>query len=192
MAHNFYKILRRGPARIVIGALMGLSMINLALAETTIVTLKDGTEYEIETIRGLPKPFENDYIRVRDLGLSVSINRDNLDAPPFVRVLIAELRTEGEFTVTITTPLDSTACMRLEAKGPGIARLNFFPQADYPLVWEGIDQPGIHWFPFHFVFEDKHSEDRFEFTQWAQMDSTVWKRLSDSIKKDIQRLRRKK
>lgn len=107
-------------------------------------------------------------------------------------MLIAELLTEGEFTVTVTTPLDSTARTRLEAKGPGKVMLSFFPQADYPLVWDGLDQPGVHWFPFHFAFEGKHSEDRFEFMQWAQMDHKTWKQLSDRMEKDIQLLRKTK
>lgn len=167
-------------------------MTNTATAETTKVTLKDGKEYKIETVNGMPQPFQNEHIRVHDLGISVSITPDNLDAPPFVRVLQAVLLTEGDFTVTVTTPLDSKASTRLEAKGPGKIMLNFFRQADYPKAWAGIDQPGVHWFPFHFVFEDKNSEKRFEFMQWTQMDYKTWKPASDQIKKDIQRLRKTK
>jgi len=69
------------PARIIALAIMGLSVVNVTLAETTLVTLKDGKEYKVETVRGLPVPFRNDYIKVHDLGISVSLNLDNLDAP---------------------------------------------------------------------------------------------------------------
>ena len=174
----------------VAGTFISLLTANAVTADTTVVKLKDGKEYKIETDRGMPTPFQNEHIRVHDLGISVSITLDNLDAPPFVRVLKAVLHTEGDYTVTVTTPLDSKASARLEAKGPGRIMLNFFPQADYPLVWEGIDQPGVHWFPFHFVFEDKQSDNRFEFTQWAQMDYKTWKPASDRIKKDIEQLRK--
>jgi hypothetical protein len=66
--------------------------------------------------------------------------------------------------------------------------LRFFPQADYPRIWEEMDQPGVHWFPFHFVFEEKQSKNRFEFTQWAQMDYETWKQmldLNEKMKRDL-------
>jgi len=76
----------------------------------------------------------------------------------------------------------------LAATGPGRIVLRFFPQADYPQVWEGIDAPGVSWFPFHFVFEDKQSGSRFEFTQWAQMDDQTWKQTQDMIEKAKQQM----
>ncbi len=78
---------------------------------------------------------------------------------------------KGQFAVTVTTPLDKSASATFEVAGPGEIDLSFFPQEKYPLIWEGIDQPGVHWFPFHFVFEEKQSKERFEFTQWLQIDS---------------------
>ena len=189
MKNTFLEKLRGAAAFVFIGVITGISVAQLTFAETTVVTLKDGREYEVETANGLPDPFRNESIRVHDLGVSVRINVKNLDAPPYVRVLKAELLTEGEFTVTVTTPLDSAAVARLEAKGPGKFVLNFFPKADYPRVWEGIDQPGVHWFPYHFLFEDNHSEKRFEFMQWAQMDYKTWKPVSERIDKDIQQIR---
>jgi len=192
MNNAFLKIIRGMATCVFIGVIIGLLGAKVTLAETTLVTLQDGKKYEIETVNGLPTAFKNEFIRVHDLGVSIRIALDNLDAPPYVRVLKAELLTKGEFTVTVTTPLDTAACARLEAIGPGRVMLNFFPQADYPRVWEGIDQPGVHWFPFHFVFEDKHSEKRFEFTQWAQIDYKIWKPVSEQIEKDIQRIRETK
>ena len=189
MKNTFMKKLRRAAAFVSIGVITGLSVVQVAFAETILVTLKDGQEYEVETVNGLPKPFTNESIRVHDLGVSIRINVKNLDAPPYVRVLKAELLTEGEYTVTVTTPLDKAAVARFEATGPGKFVLNFFPKADYPRVWEGMDQPGVHWFPFHFLFEDNHSEKRFQFTQWAQMDHQTWKPISERIEKDIQQIR---
>ena len=189
MKNTFPKKFRVAVAFVFIGVITGLSVVQVTLAETTLVTLKDGQEYEVETVNGLPKPFRNESIRVHDLGVSARINVKNLDAPPYVRVLKAELLTEGEFTVTVTTPLDNEAVVRFEASGPGKFVRNFFPKADYPRVWVGFDQPGVHWFPFHFLFEDNHSEKRFEFTQWAQMDYKTWKPISERIEKDIQQIR---
>ncbi len=162
-------------------------MASLASADSTTVKLKDGKTYEVETVRGLPVPFSNDQIRVRDLGVTASFGPDKADAPPFVRVLVADLIARGQFDVTVTTPLDSSASVTLKAAGPGRIMLHFFPQADYPLIWEGIDQPGVHWFPFHFVFEKKRSKNRFEFTQWAQMDGTAWKQQRDLREQMIQK-----
>ena len=162
-------------------------MVGCASTAPTRVTLKDGKTYEVETVRGLPIRFANDQIRVQDLGITARFMPDKADAPPFVRVLVAELIARGRFAVTITTPLDSSASATLEATGPGRIMLHFFPQADYPRIWEGMDQPGVHWFPFHFVFEEKQSKKRFEFTQWAQMDYGTWKQmleLNEMMKRD--------
>lgn len=150
-----------------------------ASAVTTMVTLNDGKTYEVATVRGLPSRFANDQISVIDLGITARFAPDHADAPPYVRLLVADLIAAGQFAVTITTPLDSSASATLEATGPGKITLQFFPQADYPRVWEGIDQPGVHWFPFHFVFEEKQAKQRFEFTQWAQLDDRTWKEVQD-------------
>jgi len=153
--------------------------VGYAATAPTRVTLKDGRTYEVETVRGLPVGFANDQIRVLDLGITARSTPGNADVPPFVRVLVAELIAGGQFAVTVTTPLDSSASATLEATGPGRIMLRFFPQADYPRIWEGMDQPGIHWFPFHFAFEEKQSKKRFEFTQWAQMDYSTWKEMRE-------------
>ncbi len=155
------------------------------------ITLKNGETYEIETVRGLPTRFQSDQIKVRLLGVTALFIPDKMDAPPFVWTLVAELKTKDQFTVTVNTPLDKTATTTLEASGPGVVRLRFFPQADYPVIWEGIDQPGVHFFPFHFVFNGKETQQRFEFTQWAQMDDRTWKEASEHIEKVKQMMRKK-
>jgi len=164
--------------RTIAGACIGVLMASYASADSTTVKLKDGKAYEVETVRGLPIRFANDQIRVRDLGASASFTPGKANAA-FVWVLVADLIATGQFEVTVSTPLDSSASAPLKATGPGKIMLHFFSQTDYPLIWEGIDQPGVHWFPFHFVFEDKQSKSRFEFTQWAQMDYSTWKEMRD-------------
>ena len=154
----------------------------------TRVTLKDGKTYEVKTVRGIPVRYQDDRIRVLDLGITARFIPGKADARPFVRVLVAELLAEGQFEVTVTTPLDSSASATLNATGPGRIMLHFFPQADYPLIWEGIDQPGVHWFPFHFKFEEKQSRRFFEVIQWAQMDYETWKQmreLTERMKRDF-------
>jgi len=118
---------------------------------------------------------------VLDLGITAHFIPGKADASPFVRVLVANLLVEGQFEVTVTTPLDRSASAILKATGPGRITLQFFPQADYPLVWEGIDQPGVHWFPFHFRFEEKQSGFYFNVIQWAQMDDRTWKEQSELV-----------
>lgn len=163
-------------------------MVGCASTAPTRVTLKDGKTYEVETVRGLPVGFANDQIRVQDLGVTASFTPGKAGATPYIRVLVADLIATGQFEVTVTTPLDSSASAILTATGPSRIMLRFFPQADYPRIWEGIDQPGVHWFPFHFVFEEKQSKKRFEFTQWAQEDYESWKQmldLNEKMKRDF-------
>lgn len=151
-------------------------------AQTT-VTLRDGSTHQVETVRGVPVRFSSKQIRVQDLGITARFRPESLEAPPFVRVLVAELLVKGQFSVTVTSILDGSATATLTASGPGKVVLPFFAQADYPKVWEGIDAPGVHWFPFHFVFADDASGGRFEFTQWAQMDDRTWKEAQKMVEK---------
>lgn len=198
MSANHVSRVSRIKVRTMVALSTVIFMTGCASTGPTKVTLRDGKTYEIETARGLPVRFANDRIRVQDLGITARFKRDKPDAASFVRVLVAELTTRGRFAVTITTPLDSSASATLEATGPGRIVLHFFPQADYPLIWEGIDRPGVHWFPFHFVFEEKQSKygagehtwfawadksgpKRFEFTQWAQMDDRTWKEARELV-----------
>ncbi len=173
--------------RTIVAVCAVVLMASCASTTPTRVTLKDGRSYEVETVRGLPVRFANDQIRVQDLGAAASFTPGKADATQYIRVLVADLIATGQFEVTVTTPLDSSASATLKATGPGRIMLRFFPQADYPRIWEGMDQPGIHWFPFRFVFEEKQSKKRFEFTQWAQMDYETWKQmleLNEKMKRD--------
>lgn len=153
------------------------------------VTLRDGKTYEVETFRGLPKNHSSSDIRVRGLGIAAAFTRDHTDAPPFEWALEAALLAKGQFEVTITTPLDSSASEHLSAYTSTIT-LHFFPRSKYPRIWEGIDQPGVHWFPFHFVFEEKQSSKRFEFTQWAQIDYETWRESRDMVEKMKEKMKR--
>ncbi len=173
--------------RTIVAVCAVVLMASCASTTPTRVTLKDGRSYEVETVRDLPVRFANDQIRVQDLGAAASFTPGKADATQYIRVLVADLIATGQFEVTVTTPLDSSASATLKATGPGRIMLRFFPQADYPRIWEGMDQPGIHWFPFRFVFEEKQSKKRFEFTQWAQMDYETWKQmleLNEKMKRD--------
>jgi len=147
--------------RTIVAVCAVVLMASCASTAPTRVTLKDGRSYEVETVRGLPVRFANDQIRVQDLGAAASFTPGKADATQYIRVLVADLIATGQFEVTVTTPLDSSASATLKATGPGRIMLRFFPQADYPRIWEGMDQPGIHWFPFRFVFEEKQSKKRF-------------------------------
>jgi hypothetical protein len=147
------------------------------------VTLRNGETYQVDTVRGLPVRFASDQIRVNDVGITALLKPDSPDAPPWVWVFTAELRDKGRFGVTVTTALDKTASTSFEVVGPGRIGRQFFPQADYPLVWQDIDQPGTHWFPFHFVFVEKESGKRFELTQWAQIDDGTMSELRALIEK---------
>lgn len=176
-------LLRIGGLSFVICTLLPLA----SEAQTT-VTLRDGKTYQVETVRGLPVRFANEQIKVQDLGITARFMPGKPEVSPYVRVLIAELLVKGQFSVTVTSPLDSSATTTLAASGPGRIMLRFFPQAEFPKIWEGIDSPGIHWFPFHFVFEDKQSGSRFEFTQWAQIDDQTWKQTQEMVEKAKQQM----
>lgn len=177
-------------ARMFSVLILMVSCASMALAEN--VTLKDGKTYEVQTVRGLPVQFFNDQIRVRDLGITARFRAEQADAPPYVWILVAELTEQGRFAVTVTTPLDRAASATFEVNGPSKIAREFFPQADYPLVWEGIDQPGVHWFPFHFVFEEKESKKRFEFTQWSQIDDRMWNEMRALVEKARQEMLKKR
>ena len=159
-------------------------------AQTTF-RLRDGSTHQVETVRGLPVRFSNEQIRVQDVGITARFRPESPEALPYVRVLVAELLVKGQFSVTVTSILDSSATATLTASGPGRIVLPFFAQADYPKVWEGIDAPGVHWFPFHFVFADEASGTRFEFTQWAQMDDRTWKETQEMVEKARQQMLQK-
>jgi len=175
----------------IIAACAFIFMASSASAGWTKVTLKDGKTYKVKTVRGLPAGFSNDQIKVHDIGGTAHVTAET-NALSFEWYLVAKLLATGQFTVTINTLLDSSASATLEATGPGTIKLNFFPQTGYPKIWEGIDRPGVHWFPFHFVFEEKQSKDRFEFTQWAQFDHQHWKAIHEFWEKKKQEMLEKR
>jgi len=158
-------------------------------SETKTITLKNGKTFEVETKRGLPLPYNSREIRILNIGTQAAIpvlpsgNEGQAAKIPWIWALTAELKGKGSFTVTVTTPIDEKLSTTFEAKGPGKISQTFFPQADYPTMWEGIEDPGTHWFPFHFSFEDKTSKKRFEFTQWAQQDSQSLEEARTRIQK---------
>jgi hypothetical protein len=176
-------------ARMLSALVLTMGCASMALAET--VTLKDGKTYEVQTVRGLPVGFANDQIRVRDIGIIARFKAEQADAPPYVWSLLAELMEQGRFVVVVTTLLDEAASATFEVKGPGKIEVVFFPQAEFPKAWEGIDQPGIHWFPFHFVFEEKESKKRFQFTQWAQIDDRTWRETRSQVERLKQEMLKK-
>lgn len=180
----------KSSARILSVLVFTMGCASIALAEK--VTLKDGKTYEVETVRGLPVGFANDQIRVRDIGITARFTIEEADAPPYIWSLLAELTEQGRFAVVVTTPLDETASATFEVKGPGKIDAGFLPQSQFPKVWEGIDQPGVHWFPFHFVFEERESKKRFEFTQWAQIDDRTWRETRSQVERLKQEMLKKR
>lgn len=175
----------------MIAACAFMFMATGASAGWTKVTLKDGKTYKVKTVRGLPAGFSNNQIKVQDIGGTAHFTAET-DALSFEWYLVAKLRARGQFTVTINTLLDSSASATSEATGPGTIKLHFFPQTEYPKIWEGVDQPGVHWFPFHFVFEEKQTKNRFEFTQWAQFDGHLWKVIREDWEKRKQQMLEKR
>jgi hypothetical protein len=153
-------------------ALVGLSP--TADAQSQHVTLPNGRTFEVATERGLPRRFRSNDIQVRDLGITARIEAaDSGNVLPFMWLIQARVRAAGHFRVTITSPLDDTLSSTFEFTGPGDLRQSFFPAADYPTIWAGLDSSGTDWFPFRFEFLDAASQKRFEFVQWAQLDSAT-------------------
>ena len=179
-------VLRLGEsiARVFPPFVLILGCASTALAES--VTLKDGKTYEVETVRGRPVRFVSDQIKVIGLGIGTQapVRADKSDGLHYVWILVAELAEKRRFAVTVTTPLDPAASASFEVDGPGEITPDFFSQPDYSPVWEGIDRPGVRWFPFHFVFEDKESRKRFEFTQWSRIDDRMWNAVRAQRERD--------
>ena len=182
---RFLRLVVTGVGVLIVASVAGC----LTLGPTTQnVTLKNGETYTIETFRGLPTGFQNGQIKVRDLGVT-AVFTSSAESPPFVWYLSAELKARGHFTVFVSTPLDKTASATFDASGPDTLSLRFFPKADYPMIWEGIDKPGTHYFPFHFVFEEKETKARFEFTQWSKYDDRDWEESRKQFEWAKQRMR---
>ncbi len=179
--------------KVLLGLLVVVNFTTIAgtsSSETKTITLKNGKTFEVETKRGMPLPYSSREIKMLTLdALSVTPvlpcgnEGQEVKIPPRFWALTAELKEKGSFTVTVTTPIDENISTTFEVKGSGKISQTFFPQGDYPTIWEGIEDPGTHWFPFHFSFEEKASKKRFEFTQWTQLDSTTQEQLRTMIQK---------
>ena len=156
---------------VLVAALATVSSGGLATAaEQREVTLKNGKIFHVPTEHGLPVGFKSRDMRVVDLGVTARIE-ERSDTIPWLWSFRGELKAKGHFLVTVTSPMDDKVSTTFECSGPGQVEARFFPQAEYPTVWEGADDPGIHWFPFEFSFENRESGKTFKFTQWAQLDS---------------------
>ena len=182
--------MRRLTLRILSGVALLVSA--SSFADTTAVTLPDGTTHTVPTSQGQPLGFKDKSIAVENLGITATFGPDADDASPFEWMLKAKLKAKGRFSVTVTSPLDATATETLQVAGPGNITLQFLAQAKHPNVWAGIDEPGVHWFPFHFVFQEDGVSRRFEFTQWAKIDDRTWTETQQLIEKTRQTLRDKR
>ena len=146
------------------------------VATTQKITFKSGKTYEVVPLR-----YNSQEITVRAVGISAPISPGK--KVPWMWRLQADLKEAGEFNVTVATPIDEKLSTTFEVKGPGVIDRSFFPEDRYPTIWEDIEKPGIHWFPFHFSFEEKTSKKRFDFTQWAYLDSKTVQVLLELIKR---------
>jgi len=187
-----HEAFRPTALKVLLGLLVVFNFTTIAgtsPSETRTVTLKNGKTFEVETKRGMPLPYSSREIKMLILDANAAIpvlscGKEGQEVKiPWLWALIAELKEKGSFTVTVTTPLDENISTTFEANGPGKISQTFFAKSDHPTIWEGIEDPGIHWFPFHFSFEEKTSKKRFEFTQWTQLDSKTQEQLRTMIQK---------
>lgn len=128
------------------------------------VTLRDGKTYEVQIGNGLPLPFKNELIEVTNMGPLFS------QAGQHRWAFQAQLHEPGDFVVTVTTPIDSSASARFDCAGPGKIVETFFESKRYPGVWEWFGEPGTSWVPFVFSFREKNSGKEFEVMQWTAFD----------------------
>ena len=152
------------------------------------VTLKNGQTFEVVTTEsGLPVRYNSKEIDILGFDINAQISQGQEDKIQLIWIVTAELREKGEFTVTVTTPIDERLSSKFAAKGPGKIVQRLFPRDDYPTVWEGVEEPGTHWFPFYFSFEEKASQKRFEFSQWAQIDSRRIEEIRARVQKQLEK-----
>lgn len=150
------------------------ALADTAATSSTKVRLSNGETYDVALAGDGPAHFANDRIRVQSLGTEIGFRAGEEPAEQRAFVLTVELMATGLFDVTVTTPLDSIASESLLTSGPGRITLRFFRQASHPRLWEEVDRPGVHWIPFHFVFEALPLKERIEFTQWHKLDYEAW------------------
>lgn len=153
-----------------------------AAGQSQKVTLKNGKVYQVPVQRGLPVPFDGPDVRIIDLGWTAKI-KEGADAIPWVWRLTGELKVPGHFVVTVTSHMDETVSTTFECDGPGKIDARFFPQAEFPSVWDGFGERGTHWFPFEFAFEDSTSGKAFQAMQWAQVDYRTYTQSRELFEK---------
>jgi hypothetical protein len=139
-------------------------------ASSTRVKLPDGKTYEVKVKGGKPVQFSSSEIEVSDLALTAAVKAEGDASLPFSWLIFAQVLAQGNFVVKVTTPLDESASTSFEFTGPGKLTQSLFDCVDYPKVCAGLEQPGTHWFLFHFSFEPRGGGKGFELDQWARMD----------------------
>jgi hypothetical protein len=137
-----------------------------SLADTQTVTL-NGKTYEVETNRGYPVRASSPDVEIQGLG---AISGTPKDTDSMAWMWQGEVRREGSFSVTVTTPLDETVSTSFEVNGRERASRFLFASSEYPTVWAWLDAEGTSWFPLVFTFKNQASSDTFEVTQWLRFD----------------------
>ncbi|MEE9157864.1 MAG: hypothetical protein V3U60_05705, partial [Gammaproteobacteria bacterium] len=142
-------------------------------AATETVTLKNGKTYEVKVDDddGMPVAAKSRQVKMEILGV-LSLGSATSDTPQWVWLWKAKLRKKGNFTVTVTTPIDETISTSFETTGPGDITQQFFDSETYTTIWTWLDDSGTSWIPFVFSFEDTQSDKRFEITQWLRFDES--------------------
>ena len=142
-------------------------------AATETVTLKNGKTYEVKVHDddGMPVAAKSRQVKMEILGVT-ALGSAASDSQQWVWLWIAKLRKKGNFTVTVTTPIDDTLSTSFETTGPGDITQQLFDSETYPTIWTWLDDAGTTWIPFVFSFEDTQSDNRFEITQWLRFDES--------------------
>jgi hypothetical protein len=145
--------------------------------ETEKVTLESGQNYEVKLEKGMPIPFKSNEINITRLGPLFTNSPGQSEWN-----LMAQLHEEGNFVVTITTPIDNSISTTFECVGPGEIFQNFFKIGEYPTIWEWYREPGTSWIPFVFNFKEKQSGKEFELTQWTKFGPQVKITIRQALK----------
>ena len=156
----------RACVSVISASFLVLATVYDGAAET--VTLSNGQTYEVETDdRGEPLGAENREVEVTLLAVT-SHASPHSEAPVLEWVLVARLKRNRSYTVTVTTPIDESVSESFEVDGRGESVRNFLASDASPAVWSWLEQPGTSWIPWVIRFENTESDDSFEFTQWTK------------------------
>jgi hypothetical protein len=126
------------------------------------VVLPNGKSYNVPIKAGFPLPFKNDQIEIT--GINALFNPAGRHEWTFH----ARLYQKGDYTVSVSTPLDDSISTSFDCAGPGEVVETFFDSERYPAVWRWFREPGTSWLPFVFHFREKHSGQEFEAVQWTK------------------------